>query len=390
MIPYGRQTISQDDIEAVVEVLKSDFLTQGPIVPEFEKAVAEKVGATHAVTANSATSALHLACLAIGLQAGDTLWTSPITFVASANCALYCGATVDFVDIDERTYNMCPIALETKLTIASQGGALPKAIVVVHMCGQSCDMRAIWEVAQRFGVLVIEDASHAIGGKYENSYIGGCQYSDVTVFSFHPVKIVTTAEGGIALTNSNAIGNRMRRLRAHGITRDRDEMSGGEGEPWVYEQLDLGFNYRMTDLQAALGISQLKKLDSFVSRRKEIALQYDDALAAWPVITPWQLNDVQSAWHLYVVRVDREKTKASRKSVFNFMRESGIGVNVHYIPVHTQPYFRRLGFGVGDFPIAERYYDEAISLPIYPELSEHDFQRVTDCLKAAIKHGESC
>lgn len=389
MIPYGRQTISQDDVEAVVKVLKSDFLTQGPMVPEFEKAVAEKVGAKYAVTTNSATSALHLACLAIGLQAGDILWTSPITFVASANCALYCGAAVDFVDIDERTYNMCPIALETKLNIASQSGVLPKAIVAVHMCGQACDMRAIWQIAQRFGVSVIEDASHAIGGKYENSYIGGCQYSDVTVFSFHPVKIVTTAEGGMALTNSNAIANRMRRLRTHGITRDSDEMSDGEGEPWFYEQLELGFNYRMTDLQAALGINQLKKLDDFVSNRKKTAQKYDKALAALPVIVPWQLNDAQSAWHLYVVRVDANKTTVSRKSIFNYMRKSGIGVNVHYIPVHTQPYFRRFGFERGDFPIAERYYEEAISLPIYPEFSENDFQTVIDCLQAAIQHGES-
>lgn len=384
MIPYGRQDITQADIDAVVEVLKSDFLTQGPLVPRFEQAVATYTGAEYAVAVNSATSALHLACLALGLGPGDVLWTSPITFVASANCARYCGADVDFVDIDPRTYNLCPQALEQKLIEAERAGRLPKIVVPVHLAGQPCDMAAIHALAQRYGFRIVEDASHAIGARYRGEPVGNCRYSDITVFSFHPVKIITTAEGGMALTNDAALAERLALLRSHGITREPEEMTHEPDGPWYYQQIDLGFNYRMTELQAALGLSQLERLDVFVAQRAKLAQQYDELLAGLPVVTPWQHPDGASAWHLYVVRLQLDGLPLNHRQVFEALREQGIGVNLHYIPVHTQPYYRRLGFGSGDFPIAEAYYAEAISLPLYPTLPESDQMRVVSALRRVL------
>lgn len=384
MIPYGRQDITTADIDAVVEVLRSDFLTQGPMVPRFERRVADHVGAAHAVAVNSATSALHIACLALGLGAGDALWTTPITFVASANCALYCGATVDFVDIDPATYNLDMKALAGKLAEAEARGALPKIVVPVHLCGQSCDMAALAELAQRYGFKVIEDASHAIGGKYRDGFIGDCRYSDITIFSFHPVKIVTTAEGGMALTQDAALAARMELLRSHGITRDPARMEGDSEGPWYYQQVDLGFNYRMTELQAALGVSQMDRLDAYVERRHAIARRYDALLADLPVVTPVQHDDGYSAFHLYVVRVPATGANWSRREVFERLRARGIGVNVHYIPVHTQPYYRAMGFRPGDYPQAELYYSEAISLPMYPTMTDAQQDEVVAALREAI------
>lgn len=370
MIPYGRQDISQADIDAVVEVLRSDFLTQGPMVPRFEQAIAGHVGARHALAVNSATSALHIACLALGLGSGDWLWTSPITFVASANCGLYCGAQVDFVDIDPRTFNLCPQALARKLAQAERDGCLPKIVIPVHLCGQPCDMAAIHALAQRYGFKVIEDASHAIGGKYQGDFIGSGRYSDITVFSFHPVKIITTAEGGMAVTNDDELARRMGLLRSHGITRDPAQMTHETDGPWYYQQIDLGFNYRMTELQAALGVSQMTRLDTFVARRHELARRYDALLTDLPLSTPWQHPDSYSGLHLYVIRLDLRQSGKSHRQVFDALREHGIGVNLHYIPVHTQPYYLAMGFKTGDFPEAERYYREAISLPMYQGLTD--------------------
>ena len=381
MIPYGRQDIQQVDIDAVLAVLQSDFLTQGPMVPRFEQAVASKVGARHALAVNSATSALHIACLALGLGQGDWLWTSPVTFVASANCGLYCGAKVDFVDIDPRTYNLCPKALAAKLEQAEREERLPKVVVAVHLCGQPCEMQAIHALSQRYGFKIIEDASHAIGGQYQNEYIGNGRYSDITVFSFHPVKIITTAEGGMALTNDAALASRMDLLRSHGITRDPELMTQEADGPWYYQQVDLGFNYRMTELQAALGLSQLERLDDYVARRNELAAHYDDMLAALPVVTPWQLPEAYSGRHLYVVRLERDRITLTHRQVFEALREQGIGVNLHYIPVHTQPYYQAMGFQVGDFLEAERYYSEAISLPMFPTMSEVQQDEVVTVLK---------
>ncbi|MFW3616934.1 UDP-4-amino-4,6-dideoxy-N-acetyl-beta-L-altrosamine transaminase [Billgrantia antri] len=385
MIPYGRQDIQQQDIEAVLEVLRSDFLTQGPVVPRFEKAVAEKTGARHALAVNSATSALHMACLALGLGEGDWLWTSPITFVASANCGLYCGASVDFVDIDPRTYNLCPKALEAKMEQAEQEGRLPKVVVAVHLCGQPCDMAAIHALSQRYGFRIIEDASHAIGGKYQGEYIGSGRYSDITVFSFHPVKIITTAEGGMALTNDDALASRMNLLRSHGVTRDPTLMTHEADGPWYYQQVDLGFNYRMTELQAALGVSQLERLDDYVAHRHALAVRYDDRMANLPVTTPWQHPESYSGRHLYVIRLNLERIAASHREVFEALRVQGIGVNLHYIPVHTQPYYQKLGFQLGDFPESERYYAEAISLPLFPTLSEAEQDAVVIALEKALQ-----
>ncbi|SFP33097.1 UDP-4-amino-4,6-dideoxy-N-acetyl-beta-L-altrosamine transaminase [Ectopseudomonas composti] len=385
MIPYGRQDITQADIDAVVEVLQSDFLTQGPMVPRFEQGVAHHVAAAHALAVNSATSALHIACLALGLGEGDRLWTSPITFVASANCALYCGAQVDFVDIDPRTYNLCPKALERKLQAAEREGALPKVLVAVHLCGQSCDMQAISVLAKRYGFKVIEDASHAIGGKYRGEFIGNCRHSDITVFSFHPVKIITTAEGGMALTNSAELGGKMALLRSHGITRDPSQMTHAADGPWYYQQIDLGFNYRMTELQAALGFSQLRRLDQFVARRHELAARYNRLLATLPVTTPWQHPDSYSGLHLYAVRLKLEQIGKSHREVFESLREQGIGVNLHYIPVHTQPYFQRMGFKPGDFPEAERYYAESISLPMFQTMTDAQQDDVVVALQRALQ-----
>jgi len=384
MIPYGRQEITQADIDSVIEVLRSDFLTQGPMVPRFEQSVAQHVGAQHALAVNSATSALHLACLALGLGDGDVLWTSPITFVASANCALYCGAQVDFVDIDPKTYNLCPKALARKLEQAEAVGKLPKVVVAVHLCGQPCDMAAIHELAQRYSFKVIEDASHAIGGKYRGEFIGNCRYSDITVFSFHPVKIITTAEGGMALTNDAQLAQRMALLRSHGITRDPSQMTHEADGPWYYQQIDLGFNYRMTELQAALGVSQMQRLDDYVARRHALARRYDELLANLPVVTPWQHSDSYSGLHLYVIRLKLEECSQSHQRTFESLRDAGIGVNLHYIPVHTQPYYRELGFKVGDYPEAEQYYREAISLPMYQTLSEELQDQVVAALRQAI------
>lgn len=385
VIPYGRQDITKADIDAVVAALQSDFLTQGPMVPRFEHTVASHCGAAHALAVNSATSALHIACLALGLGRGDWLWTSPITFVASANCGLYCGAQVDFVDIDPRTYNLCPEALARKLAQAQRDGRLPKVVVLVHLCGQSCDMQAVHSLAQRYGFKVIEDASHAIGGRYQGRPVGNCQYSDITVFSFHPVKIVTTAEGGMALTNSAELANKMALLRSHGITRDPAQMTHDSDGPWYYQQIDLGFNYRMTDLQAALGVSQMQRLDAYVAQRHQLAQRYDELLANLPITTPWQHPDSYSGLHLYVIRLRPDKTSRSRREVFDSLREQGIGVNVHYIPVHTQPYFERMGFKVGDYPHAEGYYREAISLPMYATLTQAQQDVVVSALNKALQ-----
>ena len=385
MIPYGRQDIIQADIDAVVEVLQSDFLTQGPKVPLFEHTVANKIGAKHALAVNSATSALHVACLALGLGQGDWLWTTPITFVASANCGLYCGAQIDFVDIDPRTYNLCPKALEAKLIAAERKGELPKVLVVVHLCGQPCDMHAIHGLSQRYGFKIIEDASHAIGGKYQGEYIGNGRYSDITVFSFHPVKIITTAEGGMVLTNDDQLAERMKLHRSHGVTRDQTLMTHEPDGPWYYEQVELGFNYRMTELQAALGISQMERLDAFVARRHELAKRYDLSLQDLPVTTPWQHPDTYSGLHLYVIRLQMDKIDKTYRQLFNSLREQGIGVNLHYIPVHTQPYYQNMGFKQGDFPEAERYYTEAISLPMYQSLTDRQQDEVVRVLESVLK-----
>lgn len=380
MIPYGRQDINEDDIQSVVDVLRSDYLTQGPVVPAFEQAVASYCGADHAVAVNSATSALHVACLSLGVGPGDYVWTSPITFVASANCALYCGAQIDFVDIDPRTYNMSPEALARKLVEAEHDGRLPKVVIPVHLCGQSCDMQAIHDLSRRYGFRIIEDASHAIGGKYKNEPVGNCYYSDITVFSFHPVKIITTAEGGMALTNDAKLADRMALLRSHGITRDPAQMTHESDGPWYYQQIELGYNYRMTELQAALGLSQMQRLDDFVARRHAIAKRYDEQLADIPVATPWHHPDSYSGLHLYVVRLQLDRIKINHRQVFEALRDQGLGVNLHYIPVHTQPYYQRMGYQVGGFPEAERYYAEAISLPMYPGLSDDEQSRVVRIL----------
>ncbi len=385
MIPYGRQDISQADIDAVVSVLKSDFLTQGPQVPLFEQTVAQHVGAKHALAVNSATSALHIACLALGLGSGDWLWTTPVTFVASANCGLYCGAQVDFVDIDSSTYNLCPRALEAKLIRAEQVGQLPKVLVAVHLCGQPCDMAAIYALGQKYGFKIIEDASHAIGGKYKGEFIGNGRYSDITVFSFHPVKIITTAEGGMALTNNDALAQQMALLRSHGITRDSVQMTHAPDGPWYYQQIDLGYNFRMTELQAALGVSQMQRLDEFVARRHELARRYDRLLADLPVTTPWQQPDSYSGLHLYVIRLHLDKIAQTHRQVFEALRTNGIGVNLHYIPVHTQPYYERMGFKVGDYPQAEQYYAEAVSLPMYQTMSDEQQNQVVKVLQAVLQ-----
>jgi UDP-4-amino-4,6-dideoxy-N-acetyl-beta-L-altrosamine transaminase len=385
MIPYSRQSIDEDDIQAVVEVLRSDFLTQGPVVPAFEKAVSDYCGAKHAVASNSATSALHLACLVLGAGAGDQVWTSPITFVASANCALYCSARVDFVDINPRTYNLSVECLAEKLTQAEKNGHLPKVVIPVHLCGQSCDMEDIYALSQRYDFRIIEDASHAIGGKYQDNPVGNCRYSDITVFSFHPVKIITTGEGGMAVTNNSDLAEKMTMLRSHGITRDLNQMTHTSDGPWYYQQIDLGFNYRMTDIHAALGISQIRRMDEFVARRRKLARRYNTLLADLPVSTPWQHPDIYSAWHLYVIRLELEKLNLSHRQVFEYLKELGIGVNLHYIPVHTQPYYQAMGFRPGQFPEAEKYYQEAVTLPLFPTMTEVQQDKVVDALVQALR-----
>lgn len=383
MIPYGRQDIDEADIEAVVRVLRSDWLTQGPEVETFEAALAQVCGAPHVLAVNSATSALHLACMALDLGPGGLLWTVPNTFVASANCARYCGADVDFVDIDGASYNMSVEALEAKLEAAQRGGRLPDVVVPVHFAGRSCDMESIGRLARRYGFRVIEDASHAIGASYRGEPVGVGHHSDAVVFSFHPVKIVTTGEGGAVATRDAEVARRVAELRSHGITRDPARMVDGAQGPWYYEQLDLGWNYRITCIQAALGTSQLRRIESFLARREELVARYDDALAGLPVSTPTHAPDVRSSWHLYVIRI-RPDAGVDRATVFERMRAAGIGVNVHYIPVHLQPYYRALGFAPGDFPEAERYYEEAITLPLYPAMSDAQQDEVVAALERAL------
>ena len=384
MIPYGRQDINQQDINAVVEVLKSDFLTQGPQVPAFEQAIIDACDAKYAVAVNSATSALHIACLALGLGNDDWLWTTPNTFVASANCALYCGAKVDFVDIDPRTYNLCAKQLEKKLIAAQKVGKLPKIVIPVHFSGQSCDMQAIHELAKKYGFSIIEDASHAIGGKYKGEPIGNSRYSDITVFSFHPVKIVTTAEGGAAVTNRADLAEKMLLLRSHGITRDEKLMTQDMDGPWYYQQIALGFNYRMTELQAALGLSQMQRLEEFVIKRHELASRYDNLLHDLPITLPWQHPDSYSARHLYVIRLQLEQINITHLDVFNALRAAGIQANLHYIPVHMQPYYQKMGFASGQFPEAEKYYKEAISIPLFSAMTEGQQDTVCSTLKTIL------
>ncbi len=384
-IPYGRQSISAADVDAVVEVLRSDFLTQGPVVPRFERAVLDACGASHGVAVNSATAALHIACLALGLGKGDRLWTVPNTFVASANCALYCGAEVDFVDIDSQTYNMSADRLAEKLAAAERSGTLPKIVIPVHFAGQSCDMQAIGALAKRYGFRVVEDASHAIGAEYQGAPVGSCRHSDVTVFSFHPVKIVTTAEGGMAVTNDPKIARRMELFRSHGITRASQELARGQDEGWYYEQIELGLNYRMTEMQAALGMSQMSRLREFVARRRLLARRYDQMLASLPVTLPFQGSSGQTSFHLYVIQTQARPGLASRKALFDHLRASGIGVNVHYIPVHTQPFYRRLGFAPGQFPVAEQYYANALSIPVYFGMEDSDQETVVRRLEEGVQ-----
>jgi len=379
MIPYGKQEITQQDIDAVVDVLKSNFLTQGPKVPLFEEAIKDAVNAEYAFAVNSATSALHIACLALGVGKGDVVWTTPITFVASANCALYCGADVDFVDIDPNTYNLSPQLLEQKLLHAQQNDlALPKVVIPVHLCGQPCEMDKIHDLSRKYGFAIIEDASHAIGGKYKNNPIGNCEYSDITVFSFHPVKIVTTAEGGVATTNRSDLAKKIDLLRSHGITRDKNLMTddaenhGG----WYYQQVELGFNYRMTEMQAALGVSQMHRLHDFVAKRNLLAARYDEKLKSLPLLTPRQIEDSYSGRHLYVIRLKLDQIGLTHIQVFNKLRENGIGVNLHYIPIHSQPYYQNLGFKIGQFPVSECYYQEAISIPLFHAMTESQQDRV--------------
>ena len=368
MIPYGRQDVDEADVRAVEEVLRSDFLTQGPVVPRFEAAMTTYCGAGHAVATNSATSALHVACLALGVGLGDRVWTSAVTFLASANCARYCGADVDFIDIDPQTCNMSVDDLARRLEQAEQAGKLPKVVIPVHLGGQSCDMAAIHALSQRYGFHIVEDASHAVGGRYRDESVGSCRYSDVVVFSFHPVKIITTAEGGMALTNHAALARRMRLFASHGMTRDVGEMTKASDGPWYYQQIELGYNYRLTELQAALGLSQMQRLDEFVARRHAIARRYDELLAQMPVTPVVQHPDCYSGLHLYVIRLQLERLRRSHREVFELLRAAGIGVNLHYIPVYLQPYYQRLGFRAGHCPNAENYYSRAISIPMYAQL----------------------
>jgi UDP-4-amino-4,6-dideoxy-N-acetyl-beta-L-altrosamine transaminase len=384
MIPYGRQDITAADIEAVVDVLQSDFLTQGPAVPRFETEVSRYCGAQHAIAVNSATSALHIACLALGLTRGDIVWTSPITFVASANCALYCEAKVDFVDIDPHTYNISISQLAEKLAQSKKNNTIPKIVIPIHLCGQSCDMETIHELGKQYGFKIIEDASHAIGGKYKNHPIGGCQYSDVTVFSFHPVKIITTGEGGMALTNDEELAKKMALLRSHGVTRDQKMMTHEPDGAWYYQQIALGFNYRMTDMQAALGVSQMERLDQFVERRHELAQRYNELLGDLPLILPRQHSDAYSGLHLYIIRLQLDKIDKTHSEVFDLLRAQQIGINLHYIPVHMQPYYQAMGFLEGDFPEAEKYYCEAISIPMFPGMTEKQQSRVCGALKKVL------
>lgn len=381
MIPYGRQHITQADIDAVTEVLKSDFLTQGPAVPAFEHRFCQLTGALHAIAVNSATSALHLACLALDIGPGSRVWTSPVSFVASANCARYCGALVDFVDVEPDTGNMSVTALRQKLEQARDNDSLPQVVIPVHLSGLSCDMQQIYHLAVEFGFRIIEDASHAVGASYQGEAVGNCRYSDITIFSFHPVKIITTAEGGMALTNQPELAEKMRLLRSHGITRDEQHMTEPSHGSWYYQQLQLGFNYRMTDIQAALGLSQSNRLSEIIKKRQVLAANYQQLLAKLPLHTPATGSDTISAYHLYIIRL---ADKQQRSKAFDSLRAAGIGVNVHYIPIHTQPYYQQLGFDWGDFPAAELFYESIISLPMFPELTEEQQQYIVDTLRQAL------
>ena len=385
-IPYGRQNINDDDIDAVTQVLKSDYLTQGPLVPKFETSVALYTGAKYGVAVNSATSGLHIACLALGVKSGDYVWTSPITFVASANCALYCGANIDFVDIDPISYNMSVNALREKLEIAKKNNTLPKVVIPVHLAGQSCEMIEIYKLSCEYGFKIIEDASHAIGAKYLDGPVGNCLYSDITIFSFHPVKIITSVEGGMALTNNFDLHNIMKRLRSHGITRDPSEMIGLADGPWYYQQLNLGFNYRMSDLHAALGLNQMKRLEEFVTKRNTLAKHYDSLLGDSTIKIPMQSPDCYSSFHLYIIRIPEKSQEIDRLQVFEKLRSNGIGVNVHYIPVYRQPYFKKFNFSYKDFPESESYYSEAISLPIFPNLSKQQQEEIINIVLSPFGH----
>jgi UDP-4-amino-4,6-dideoxy-N-acetyl-beta-L-altrosamine transaminase len=384
-IPYGKQSLSPEDINAVLKVLQSDWLTQGPNIQAFEAALAEYCGVKYAAAVMNATAALHLACLALEVGESDIVWTSSNTFLASANCARYCGAAVDFVDICSKTYNMSIKALEEKLQQAAEVNKLPKVVIPVHFAGQSCNMKAIRKLSDEYGFKIIEDASHAVGGRYENLPIGHCQYSDMTVFSFHPVKIITTAEGGMVVSNQKALIEKIKLLRSHGMTRDEALMEKPSEGAWYYEQVDLGFNYRITDMQCALGLSQLKQLDEFVQKRHALVERYHQKLKDLPLILPYQASDNYSAYHLYVIQVDPAKTHKKRKEVFDYLRQANIGVNVHYIPVHLQPYYQRLGFKKGDYPKAEHYYDHVISLPLYYSLSEDEQDYVVEKITEALQ-----
>ena len=380
-IPYAKQSINQDDIDQVIETLQSDFLTQGPKVEKFENELSKYVGVKYAVSTNSATSALHISCMALELKKNDTVWTSPISFVASSNCALYCGANIDFVDIDPLTFNLCNKKLKEKLILAKKQNKIPKILIAVHMAGQSCDMETIYQLSKEFKFKVIEDASHAIGGKYKDSLIGSCNYSDITIFSFHPVKIITTAEGGMAVTNNKEVSRKLKLFSSHGITRDDSEMTKEKEGSWYYQQILLGYNYRMNDLQASLGISQLKRIDTFVKKRHLIAQQYFNKLDNLPIILPYLNTNSYSAFHLFIIQLKLDKIKMTHKEVFENLRKSGINVNLHYIPIHLHPYYTELGFKKGAFPNSENYYATAISLPMFPDLKTEEIEYITDKIK---------
>jgi len=380
MIPYGRQWITEEDIAAVTDVLRSDLITQGPMSDAFEKTVAEYCGAEYAVAVANGTAALHLAVMALGLGPGGLLWTAPITFVASANCARYVGADVDFVDIDPDTLNLSVEALAEKLELAEESGRLPDVVVPVHFAGASCDMARIRELSDRYGFKVLEDGAHSVGGRYRDEPVGSCRYSDATTFSFHPVKIVTTGEGGLVLTNDPEVADRARLLHTHGITRDADLMREPLGGPWQYQQIELGYNFRITDIQAALGVSQMNRLDEFVARRNEVADAYLEAFADLPVRCQVVPDDVRSSYHLFVVELEEH----DRAAMYDRLRELGVGSAVHYIPVHLQPYYRDLGFNPGDFPAAEEYYRRAITLPLYPAMTDGDVDAVVEAMRTAL------
>ena len=381
MIPYGKHLVDEQDVEAVVDVLRNQFLTQGSIVPKFEQALCDYTGCQFATAVNSATSGLHVACLAAGVQQGDVVWTVPNSFVASANCALYCGATIDFVDIDATTRNIDVEALAVKLEQASVANLLPKALIVVHFSGLSCEMQTIQSLANKHSVVLIEDAAHALGGSYQKQKIGSCQFSDMTVLSFHPVKSITSAEGGAVLTNNMALDRDLKLFAKHGVTRDASQMVTASQGPWYYQQVALGYNYRLSDLHAALGLSQLSKLDSFIHRRTELALRYQQKLAGLPLTLPTLDNQSKSAWHIYMVEV----TEHQRKEVFESLQQKGVGVNVHYIPIHLHPYYQQLGFKQGDFPVTEKFYQHALTLPLYPSLSDQQQNIVIDALHQVLQ-----